>query len=90
MRLRTSDPCRRWADIGLGEIEREGASLARRAAKLDLATEQAGEFAADGQAKPSAAVLPAGSRVRLLEGLEDDALLFRREYRCPCPKLQRR
>ena len=67
------------ADVGLRQVEGEGAALAGRAAQLDFAAEQAGQFAADGQAQAGAAVLAAGAGVGLLEGLEDDALLFRRD-----------
>ncbi len=63
-------------DVGLRQVEREGAALARRAAQLNFAAQQAGQFAADGQAQAGAAVLAAGAGIRLLEGLEDDALLF--------------
>ena len=65
--------------IGLRQIQRESAALAGRAAKLDFAAEQAGEFAADGQAQTGSAVLAAGAGVCLLEGLEDDALLVERD-----------
>ena len=75
--LETGRRLRRRADVGLRQIEREGAALAGRAAELNFAAEQAGEFAADGEAEAGAAVLAAGAGVGLLEGLEDDALLFR-------------
>ena len=52
--------------------------LPGRAAQLNLATEQAGQFAADRQPQAGAAVFAAGAGVCLLEGLEDDALLFGR------------
>ena len=67
------------ADVGLRQVEREGAALAGVAAQLDFAAEQVGQFAADGQAETGAAVLAAGARIGLLEGLEDDALFFRRD-----------
>ena len=69
---------RRRTHVGLRQIEREGAALAGRALQLDFAAEQVGQFAADGQAQTGAAELAAGARIGLLEGLEDDALLFRR------------
>ena len=52
---------------------------ARRAAQLDLAAQQEGELAADGEAQAGAAVLAAGAGVGLLERLEDDALLLGRD-----------
>ena len=61
------------------QVEREGAALAGRAAQLDLAAEQVGELAADGEAQAGAAVLAAGAGVRLLERLEDDLLLLGRD-----------
>ena len=61
------------------QIEREGAAHARRAAQLDLAAEQVRELAADGEAEAGAAVFAAGAGVGLLERLEDDLLLLRRD-----------
>ena len=49
------------------------------AAQLNLAAEQAGQLAADGEAEAGAAVLAAGAGVGLLERLEDDALLLGRD-----------
>ena len=46
-----------------------------RARDLDLAAEQAGDLAADGEPEPGAAVPPARRPVRLLEGLEMSACL---------------
>src|SRR6185436_7900075 len=63
----------------VGQVEREGAALARRALDADLAAEQPRELAADGEPEPGAAVLPAGSAVGLLKGLEDEPLLLRRD-----------
>ena len=69
---------RRRADIFDRQVEREGAAGARRAAQLDFAAEQARQLAADGEAEAGAAVFAAGAGVGLLERLEDDLLLFRR------------
>ena len=52
--------------------------LSGRAAQLNFAAQQTGQFAADGQAQTGAAVFAAGAGVCLLERLEDDALLLRR------------
>src|SRR5262249_37618851 len=61
--------------IGLRQIEGEGAPAAGRADEMNLSPEEPGDLAADGQAQPGAAVLPARAAVRLLEGFEDDLLL---------------
>ena len=61
------------------QVEGEGAPLAERALDPDLAAEQPGDLAADRQAQARAAVLPAGPRVGLLERLEDDPQLVRRD-----------
>src|SRR5215470_14549947 len=53
----------------------EGAPAAGRADEMNLSPEKPGDLAADGQAQPGAAVLPARAAVRLLEGFEDDLLL---------------
>ena len=50
-----------------------------RAAQVDFAAKQAGQFAADGEPKARAAVLAAGGGIRLLERLEDDLLLLVRD-----------
>src|SRR4029079_2633918 len=52
---------------------------ARRADQPDLAAEQARQLAADRQSQPGPAVLAVGAAVSLLECLEDDLLLFRRD-----------
>ena len=62
----------------LRQVERKCAPGPRRALQPDLAAEQTGEFAADGESQARAAILPAGGSVGLLERFEDDALLFRR------------
>src|SRR4029453_7828516 len=66
----------RRTDVADGEVESEGAAHSRRAPQLDLAAEQVGQLAADGQAEAGAPVLPGGAGVGLLEGLEDDLLLL--------------
>ena len=47
--------------------------------QLDFAAEQHGQFAADGETEAGAAVFAGGAGVGLLEGLEDEPLLFRRD-----------
>ena len=61
------------------QVERERAALAVDAGELDLAAEQHGQLAADGQAQAGAAVLARGAGVGLLERLEDEPLLLRRD-----------
>ena len=61
------------------QVEREGAALAVHAGQPDLAAEQHRQLAADGQAEAGAAVLARGAGVGLLEGLEDQPLLLRRD-----------
>ena len=63
-------------NIGLRQVQRERAALARSAAQLDFAAQQAGQFAADRQTQSGSAVLAAGAGVCLLERLEDDSLFF--------------
>ena len=72
-RERSSEP-----DVAQRQVQRERAAGAGRALQRDLAAQQAGELAADREAQPGAAVLAAGARVRLLERLEDELLLLRR------------
>ena len=72
-------PRGRRADIGLGQVEGEGAAQPGHAAQLDLTAQQAGQLAADRQAEAGAAVLAAGAGVGLLECLEDDPLFFLRD-----------
>ena len=72
------------------QVEREGAALAGDAREPDFAAQQRRQLAADGQAQAGAAVLAAGAGVGLLEGLEDDLLLLRRQCRCPCRRRRRR
>jgi hypothetical protein len=63
-------------NISLRQVERKRTAAAGSAAQLNLSAQQTGQLAADSQTKAGPAVFPAGARVRLLEGLEDDALLF--------------
>ncbi len=83
--IRLDDGGRRGADVGLGQVQRKCASLSGRAAELDLAAQQVGQFAADGESQSGSAVLAAGAGIGLLECLEDDPLFFRSEFRCRCP-----
>ena len=61
------------------QVQREDAALAVHARQLDLAAEQHRQLAADGQAEAGAAVLARRAGIGLLEGLEDQALLFGRD-----------
>ena len=61
------------------QVQRERAALAVDAGQPDLAAEQHGQLAADRQAQAGAAVLARGAGVGLLEGLEDQPLLLRRD-----------
>ena len=71
------------AAVGAGVVQRqvegEGAALPVDAGEPDLAAEQHGQLAADGQAQAGAAVFARGAGVGLLEGLEDEPLLLRRD-----------
>ena len=69
----------RRAGVGQRQVQRERAALARRAHQPDLAAEQRRQLAADGEAETGAAVLAAGAGVGLLERLEDQPLLLRRD-----------
>src|SRR5439155_22337398 len=57
----------------------EGASLPGRAPDANFAAKKASDFPTDRQAQPGAAVAATGSRVRLLERLEDDLELVSRD-----------
>ena len=78
---------RRWgrwsrvvrAGVVQRQVERESAALAVDAGELDFAAEQDGQLAADGEAQAGAAVFARGAGVGLLEGLEDEPLLLRRD-----------
>src|SRR6516225_5227225 len=59
--------------------EREGAADPRSAAQLDLAAKQVGQLATNREPEPGAAKPAVGAGVGLLERLEDDFLLFRRD-----------
>ena len=69
--------------VGAGVVQRqvegEGAALPVDAGELDFAAEQHGQLAADGEAQAGAAVFAGGAGVGLLEGLEDEPLLLRRD-----------
>ena len=43
---------------------------------MNLAAQEVGELAADGEAKARATIAAARARIRLLEGLEDELLLL--------------
>ena len=61
------------------QVEGERASLSVGADEFDFATEQNGQLAADGKPKARAAVFAGRSSVGLLESLEDEPLLLRRD-----------
>ena len=61
------------------QVEGERAALAVDAGEPDFAAQQHGQLAADGEAEAGAAVLARGAGVGLLEGLEDEPLLLRRD-----------
>ena len=69
--------------VGAGVVQRqeegESAALPVDAGELDFAAEQHGQLAADGEAEAGAAVFARGAGVGLLEGLEDEPLLLRRD-----------
>src|SRR3984893_11225845 len=67
----------RRSNVGLRQKQNERAPFARMASQLNFSPQQTGQFAADSQPQSRSAVLAAGSRVRLLEGLENNPLLFR-------------
>src|SRR5262249_35023132 len=69
---------RRRRLVNAGYEEREDAALARRADDANFAAQQPRDLAADREAEPRAAEFAAGRPVGLLEGLEDDPLLFGR------------
>ena len=71
--------CAVGAGVVQRQVERERAALPVDAGELDLAAEQHGQLAADGEAEAGAAVLARGAGVGLLEGLEDEPLLLRRD-----------
>src|SRR6478609_361514 len=60
------------------QIKSEGRTNTGLALQLDFAAEQIAEFATDGEAEACAAVFSAGRRIGLLERLENDLLLLRR------------
>src|SRR5262249_23752506 len=60
----------------VGQIQRKRAAKARRTDQPDLASQQSGDLAADGQSQAGAAVFAARAAVSLLESLENDGLFF--------------
>ena len=87
LRLRVLDRlCRRphgargvGAGVAQRQVEGERAALPVDAGEPDFAAEQHGQLAADGQAEAGAAVFARRAGVGLLEGLEDEPLLLRRD-----------
>ena len=75
---------RRRTHIGLRQVERERASAARGAPKLNFSSKQAGQFAADRQAQSGSAVLAAGAGICLLKRLKNDSLLLSWNAECRC------
>ena len=76
---RSRPPGRAGPGVVQRQVERERAAFIRHAGQPDLAAEQRGQFARDGEAQAGAAVFARGAGVRLLERLEDEPLLFRRD-----------
>ena len=66
------------AHIVDGQIQRERTALASGAREFDFAAQQHRQLAADRQPEAGAAVFSRSTRIRLLEGLEDEPLFFRR------------
>src|SRR5439155_2253887 len=66
-------------DVRVGQVEGEGAALTGLAPHVDLAAEEAGDLARNGEPEPGSAVLAARGPVGLLERLEDDLLLVPRD-----------
>src|ERR1700687_1694981 len=67
------------ADVHLWQVESKCAANPGSALQADFSAEQTRQFAADGKAQTSSAVLATGRSVRLLKRLKDDALLFLRD-----------
>ncbi len=67
-----------WRDIRMRQVEGKRASLPRSAEQLDFSAKQACQLAADCQPEAGPAVFATGSGICLLEGLEDNLLLFLR------------
>src|SRR5215471_1556467 len=74
-----AEPGSGWSHVGQRQKERERAALTGSTFELNLPTEKACQFAADRESESGAAVLAARTGICLLEGLEDDALLIRRD-----------
>jgi len=68
-------PGRLGRGVDLRQVQGERAARVGRAGQPDLASEEARDLAADGEAEAGPSVLPARRAVRLLESLEDDLLL---------------
>src|SRR5437867_9557210 len=73
------DRARRAGGLPLWDVELERATPARRAHDRALAPPPPGDLSADGEPEPRAAVPPARAALGLLEGLEDDLVLLRRD-----------
>ena len=69
----------RRAGVVERQVKGERAALTVRADQADFTSQQRGQFAADRQPQSGAAILAAGARVGLLKGLENQALLLRRD-----------
>src|SRR5262249_54166106 len=68
----------RQTRMGERQVQRERASLSRRAQQLYFATQKPCQFATDRQSQPGAAVLATGAGIGLLKRLKDQPLLFDR------------
>ena len=66
------------------EIECKGAAFRGFALQPDFASEQGGEFPGYGKPETRASVFSRGPGIRLLEGLKDETLLFRRDTDARC------
>src|SRR6185369_17160937 len=66
-------------DMGLWQEQCERAPLPQRTSQPDFTAEQPGNFAADRQTEPGAAVFPAGAAIGLLEGFKNNLLFFWRD-----------
>ena len=80
--LRVLQPLRllaRQLRVRQRQVQRERAARAGLAGEADLAAEQVRELARDCEAEAGAAVLAARACIRLLERLEDQLLLLRRD-----------
>jgi hypothetical protein len=80
-RLRRHAVRRACAHAGelLRQVKGEGAADAFLTLDVEFAVQQPRDFTADGQSQPGAAVAPGGAGVGLLERLENELALFRRD-----------